>query len=320
MVPPWMLAVAAMFSVQLGSALSAHVMDEIGPGGTAWLRLGLGAIILLIFVRPPIRQAKAKDWPLLIGLGVTTAVQTIFFLGAIDRIPLGTSVSIEFLGPLTVAALGSRRKRMLVWPALALVGVVLMSRPWEASFDLVGILFAAVAAVGWGVYILLTQKLGDRFSGVGVLSISVPVAAVVTTVVGLPQAMGHMSWSIVLVGVGLALLMPVLPYIFEFLALKRMNQNAFGTLMALEPAFGVLLGLLVLHQSVDLLTGLGLVLVITGGVASQFDGSRESVPEARETVDLAPVPTPLAGGDPSTDIDVDTASGALDPSSEGNAS
>lgn len=126
-VPPWGLAVAAMMSVQLGSAMSVHLISAVGPAGTAWLRLSMGALIFLALGRPPLRAVRRRDLPALIGLGVTTGLQTIAFLAAIQRIPLGTAVALEFLGPLTVAAVRSHSARALIWPALALLGVALLT-------------------------------------------------------------------------------------------------------------------------------------------------------------------------------------------------
>src|SRR5215469_12364364 len=121
-VPPWGLAVAAMLSVQLGSALSVHLISTVGPAGTAWLRLSAGALIFLALARPPLRSIRRHDVPAIVGLGVTTGLQTIAFLAAIERIPLGTAVAVEFLGPLTIAAVRSHSRRALIWPVMALVG------------------------------------------------------------------------------------------------------------------------------------------------------------------------------------------------------
>lgn len=130
-VPPWGLALAAMFSVQLGSALSVELIETVGPAGTAWLRLTMGALVFVVIARPPWREVRRPDVPVLLGLGVATGLVTILFLAAIERIPLGTAVAVEFLGPLTVAAVRSHTRLALVWPALALVGVALLTRPWH---------------------------------------------------------------------------------------------------------------------------------------------------------------------------------------------
>ena len=285
-VPPWALALAAMFSVQLGSALSVDVIHAVGAAGTAWLRLSMGAIVFLLLARPPLRQVRRHDVPALVGLGVTTGLVTIAFLAAIERIPLGTAVAIEFVGPLTVAAIRAHSRRALAWPALALLGVMLLTEPWHGHPNPAGVGFAAFAALGWAAYIILTQHVGDRFSGLGGLSITVPIAALTAATIGIPQAAGHITPSILAAAAGLALLLPVLPFALEMLALRRMTTTAFGTLMALEPAIGFVLGLLVLHQTPAAIHIVGIMLVVCAGAAAQRRGLRN--PETDQGADLEP--------------------------------
>jgi inner membrane transporter RhtA len=279
-VPAWTLAVTAMFCVQLGSALSLPLIGEVGPAGTAWLRLTAGALIFLVLARPRLRGLNRRDLPALIALGVTTGVMTCLFLAAIERIPLGTTVAIEFLGPLSVAAFSSHSRRALAWPAIALVGVLLLTEPWHGSVNAAGIAFAAGSAVGWAAYILLTQHVGDRFSGLQGLSLTMPVAAVTAAIAGIPQAHNHITGSTLLAATGLALLLPVLPFALEMTALRHMAPSAFGTLMALEPALGVVLGLIVLHQHPSALQILGIALVVTAGAGAQRNGRRTTHPPA----------------------------------------
>ncbi|WP_374210605.1 EamA family transporter [Dermatobacter hominis] len=283
-----------MVSVQLGSALSVDLVDTLGPAGTAWLRLTVGAVVFLAIARPPLRSIRRPDVPSLLALGVASALVTIAFLAAIERIPLGTAVAIEFLGPLTVAAVHSQHRRALVWTGVALVGVVLLNQPWHGDVDAAGVAFAGLAAVGWATYIVLTQRIGDRFSGLGGLSITVPVAAVTAAAFGIPQAAGHLSPQVLLAAAGLALLLPVLPYSLELLALRRMTHTAFGTLMALEPAIGLVLGLVVLHQRPSAVQLVGIVLVVLAGAAAQRGGLRHadrSGPDDAPSADVA-VPFP----------------------------
>jgi len=273
-IPPWALAITAMLSVQLGSALSVNLIATVGPAGTAWLRLTAGALIFLAIVRPPLRDVRRADVPVLLALGVATGLMSILFLAAIERIPLGTAVAIEFLGPLTVAAVRSHSTRMLTWPALALLGVVLLTEPWQGEINVAGVAFAALGATGWATYILLTQRIGDRFTGIQGLSITIPIAAAAAAVMGIPQAAGHITPGILAAALGLALLLPVLPFALEMLALRRMTHTAFGTLMALEPAFGLLLGLVVLRQVPSWLQVLGIILVVSAGAGAQRGGTR----------------------------------------------
>lgn len=273
--PAWVLAVVAMLSVQFGAAVSIYLFDDVGVGGTAWLRLSLSAVVLILLVRPRYWRWSVRDLRTPILLGVVSAGMTLSFLAAIDRLPLGTVVAIEFLGPLTVAALNSRSRRALAWPALALLGVVLLTEPWRSEVDLVGIALAGVAAVGWALYIVITQRVGDRFEGLFGLSVSIPVAALVTAVVGVPQAWGSITLEVLLIALGAAILLPLIPWTLEFLALRRLTKSAFGTLMALEPAFAVMVGVAVLGQAAGVLDLIGIACVMVAGVASARSGRRD---------------------------------------------
>lgn len=271
-VPPWTFAVTAMLSVQLGSALSIGLIRDVGPAGTAWLRLSIAGLIFLAITRPPLRAIRRRDLPVLLGLGLATGVQMVTFLAAIDRIPLGTCVAIGFLGPLSVAAVRAHNRRSLIWPALALFGVVLLTHPWQGAIDPGGLLLAALAAAGWAAYIVLTAEIGDRFAGFTGLALTVPIAAAIAAIAGIPEAAGHLNLGVVLAGTGLALLEPVIPYACELIALRHMAPAAFSTLMALEPAIGSILGLLVLHQGLSIIQILGITLVGLAAAAAQRIG------------------------------------------------
>ncbi|MFJ2620349.1 EamA family transporter [Glutamicibacter sp. NPDC087344] len=281
--PPWTLAVAAMLCIQLANALSVGVLQEVGPAGTAWLRLCFGVVFLWIIARPSIRSLRRKDVPMLLGLGVVTGFMTVFFLGAVERIPLSTAVAIEFLGPLILAGIMSARRSALIWPAIALVGIVLLTEPWTGSIDPVGVGLALAAGACWALYNLLTQRVGDRFAGVSGLSLTIPIAALATMPVGLPQVIhGNLHWWVLPTAAGIALITPVIAFGLEMLALKRMNHTAFGTLLSIEPAFGVLIGLLILSQMPSLFQVVGIVVVVAAGAAAQWNGGRQSSGELTE--------------------------------------
>ena len=279
-VPAWMLAVVAMLSVQLGAAVSVGLFDDVGVAGTAWLRLTLGALGFILIARPKYWQWTFAELRAPILLGVVSGGMTLAFLAAIDRMPLGTVVAIEFLGPLTVAALHSHSARALAWPLLALVGVILLTEPWQGAPDLAGILLAAAAAAGWGLYIVITQHVGDRFAGVDGLAISLPVAAIVAAIVGIPQAWGGITLDVLLVALGAAILLPLIPWTFELYALRRLTKAAFGTLMALEPAIALTIGAVVLRQTPAFFQYLGIACVVIAGVAAERTGRRaDALPE-----------------------------------------
>lgn len=274
-VPPWSLAVLAMLLIQLTNALSVTVIQDVGPGGTAWLRMCFGSVFLWLIVRPRLSRIRRRDVPGLVVLGLATGFMTVFFLSAVERIPLGTAVAIEFLGPLTVAGLTSPKRSALVWPLLAFVGVVLLTEPWHGRVDLTGVGFALAAGTCWALYNVFTQLVGDRFSGISGLSLTIPIAAVFTSVVGLPQVMaGHMDVRVLLLAAGIALMSPVICFGLEMLALRRMTHTAFGTLLAIEPAFGVIVGLLVLSQAPTLMQIAGITLVVLAGAAAQRGSAR----------------------------------------------
>jgi inner membrane transporter RhtA len=276
-VPPWTLAIAAMLAVQLSNALSVPVIEQVGPGGTAWLRMCFGAAFLWLFARPAIRSVRRADLPALLALGVVTGFMTTFFLSAVERIPLGTAVAIEFLGPLTVAGIMSKRRRALVWPLLAFAGVLLLTEPWQGSVDLLGVGFALAAGTCWGLYNLLTQHVGDRFSGISGLSLTIPVAALATLPIGVPQVVGGgFTWWVLPAAAGIALITPVIAFGLEMLALRRMTHTAFGTLLSIEPAFGAIIGLLVLTQTPSVLQIAGVAIVVAAGAAAQRGGGRDS--------------------------------------------
>lgn len=269
------MAVTAMLFIQLGNALSVPVIERLGAAGTSWLRMCFGALFLVVIARTAFRSLRRKDFPALVALGVATGFMTTFFLAAIERIPLGTAVAIEFLGPLTVAGLMSKNRRALIWPALAFIGVVLLTEPWHGQIDLAGVGFALAAGVCWGLYNLLTQHVGDRFAGISGLALTLPIAALATLPFGLPQVLGSdFAWWAIPAAAGIALLTPVIAFALEMIALRRMTHTAFGTLLSIEPAFGILIGLLVLSQQPTLVQLLGITIVIIAGAAAQRDGKR----------------------------------------------
>ena len=277
-VPAWSLAVSAMLSVQLGAAISIGLFPDIGVAGTAWLRLTLGAIGFVLLARPRYWQWNWRELRAPVVLGIFSGVMTLCFLEAVARLPLGTAVAIEFLGPLTVAAVRSPTRTALIWPLVALTGVLALTEPWTGEVNLAGVLFAAGAAVGWGAYIVITQYVGDRFAGIDGLAISLPVAAAVAAFVGLPQAWGNITPQVMLIGIVAAILLPLIPWTFELYALRRLTASAFGTLMALEPAMAAVIGAVLLHQEAGALQVLGVVLVVVAGIGAERRGHRDGEP------------------------------------------
>jgi inner membrane transporter RhtA len=269
------MAMASMLCVQLGLAISVGLFDRIGAEGAAWLRLAWAGVILLVVVRPRPRAFTRRTFAACVALGVVTAAITLLFMAALDRIPLGTASALEFLGPLSVAVVNGRA-RTLVWPLLAAVGIVLLTQPWAGTIDPVGVAFALGAATCWAAYIVLTQRVGDGVDGITGLAVSMPVAGLVATAVAAPSVLGRMTPELVLIGFGLAVLLPVVPFALELLALRRLTTAAFGTLMSLEPALALLIGLALLHQVPNVGAIVGMVFVVTAGIGAARTGARST--------------------------------------------
>lgn len=266
------LATASMVTIQLGAALSEPLFDRVGPAGLVSLRLVLAALLLWPFMRPRLRGRTRQDLAAVVVLGACSGGLTLCFFEAIARIPLGVAVTIEFLGPLGVALAGSRHGRDVAWVVLAGAGVALLTLGGGAGgpLDIVGVGFAGVAAAFWAAYILLTKRVGARWAGLEGLSVSLAVAALVTLPAGVAAAGTELLVpEVLLAGLGLALLMPLAPYAFELIALRRLPTALFGVIMSLEPAIATLLGLLILSQGIALtgVIAIAMVSVASAGAA-----------------------------------------------------
>ena len=272
------MATGSMLCVQLGLAVSVTLIDRVGAEGAAWLRLVWAGALFLVVGRPwRLRLAR----PALLAsvlLGVATASVTLLFMAAVARLPLGTASALEFLGPLGVAVARGRGSGRFVWPLCAALGVLLLTEPWTGAADPVGVAFALAAACAWAAYILLTSRVGDQVQGLAGLSISMPVAALVATLTVGSSVVPRMTPELLLVGLGLAVLLPVVPFSLELLALRRLSTAAFGTLMSLEPALALLIGLVVLGQVPAPLAVVGIGFVVVAGVGAERTGARH-VPE-----------------------------------------
>ncbi|VEG40998.1 putative permease, DMT superfamily [Mycolicibacterium flavescens] len=270
-----LMAVAAMLSVQTGAAVAVTLIDRIGAEGAAWLRLAWAGVLMLVIVRPRPSAFTWATFRMCVLLGVVTAAITLLFMAALARIPLGTASAIEFLGPLAVAVAHGTGRTRLLWPGLAAAGVVLLTQPWAGEIDPVGVLYALASAACWAAYILLTQRVGDEVVGMSGLAVSMPVAGLVATLAVGHLVLPRMSPEILLIGIGLAILLPVVPFALELLALRRLTTAAFGTLMALEPGFAMAIGLIILHQVPRPLGVLGMCFVVAAGMGAARAGARE---------------------------------------------
>jgi inner membrane transporter RhtA len=262
-----------MCCVQLGVAASVALAERVGAEDVAWLRLVCAGAILVAAVRPWRASFSRSALLTCTALGVTTAGLTMLFMAAVVRLPLGTASALEFLGPLGVAvARGSGPARL--WAVVAAGGVLALTEPWHGGTDPLGVALALGAAACWAGYIVLTQRAGDEVTGVRALAVSMPVAAVVATLTVGPSVVGELDWELVIIGFGLAVLMPVIPFSLELLALRRLTVAAFGTLMSLEPAIALVIGFAVLAQAPPPGAVAGIALVVAAGIGAQRTGAR----------------------------------------------
>src|SRR5215213_3913904 len=270
------MAMGSMLCVQVGLAIAVTLIDRIGVEGAAWIRLAWAGVLMLVIVRPRVAAFTWATFRVCVVLGVVTAAITLLFMAAVDRIPLGTASALEFLGPLGVAVAHGKGGHRLVWPGLAAIGVVLLTQPWAGAVDPIGVIYALVSAVCWAGYILLTQRAGDEVTGINALAVSMPVAGIVATIAVGPWVLPRIMPDILLIGIGLAILLPVVPFALELLALRRLTTAAFGTLMSLEPAFAMIVGLVMLQQVPGPAGVVGICFVVAAGIGAARTGARPS--------------------------------------------
>ena len=283
-----------MASVQAGAALSTHLFQAVTPAGSAWLRLAIAALILLLVTRP---RPRAIGWPALRGavlLGVMTAVLTLAFIEAVARIPLGTASAIEFLGPLGVAAIGSHRRSALVWPTLALAGVTGLTEPWHGQLNLSGVGFAAVAALGWAGYILLTQRVGVQLRGLHGLAISLSTAALDAAPIAAWPALRGLT-PVIAAGAGAGRPGSAAAVQLGTAGAAANARRRLRHLDGLEPAMAAVIGLLLLAQPPALWQIAGITLVVTAGIGAQRTGPPAMVKTAAGASRPAGPPALTAG-------------------------
>ncbi|HEX4466129.1 MAG TPA: EamA family transporter [Solirubrobacteraceae bacterium] len=278
-VPSGVLVVGSIGSVQFGSALAATLFAEIGPGGIVFLRLLFAALILLVLWRPRPSEHSHSQLVLAAVFGLVLAGMNGCFYESLDRIPLGIAVALEFVGPMTVALLGSRRSADLFWVALAVVGILALTRPSGHGLDGTGIALALIAGCFWGVYIVLNARLGRAFESGSGLALAMAVGAVVAAPLGIGSAGAELLHAQpLLLGACVGVLSSVIPYSFEVEALRRIAPPVFGVLMSLEPGMAALAGLFVLGQHLSPRAVAGIALVAVASVGASRRGPELPLP------------------------------------------
>ncbi len=269
-------------SVQLGAGIAKDLFDEADPTTIVWVRLAVSALVLAVVARPAVRGRSREDWLVVLAFGATLGLMNWAIYQAFARIPLGIAVTIEFVGPLTLAVLGSRRARDLVWVALAGLGVLLLGLE-RAQLTAAGVLFALLAGGAWASYILLSAQTGQRWPGFDGLT----MASIIAAVLLVPLLLGSGATSslgdhrILLLGALVGLLSSVIPYTCELVALRSLRPSVFSVLMSLEPAAAALAGLVVLHELLSPVQLLAMACVVAASIGATRSGATiaEPVPD-----------------------------------------
>ena len=270
-----------ILSVQFGAGVAKSLFDEVSPTLIVWLRLVTSAVVLVVLARPALRRRTPRDWLVVAGFGASLGVMNWAIYQSFARIPLGIAVTVEFVGPLTLAVLGSRRPRDLLWVLLAAVGVGLLGLE-RGHVTVAGVLFALLAGAAWATYILLSAQTGRRWPGLDGLAVASVVATLLLTPVALRSGGSDLGdGRIVLLGAAVGLLSSVIPYSCELVALRSLPPAVFSILMSLEPAAAALAGIVVLGEFLAPVQWVAMACVVVASVGATRSGSAitEPVPD-----------------------------------------
>jgi inner membrane transporter RhtA len=268
--------------VQTGAGIAKGLFDDLGPAGAVLLRTLFGAVLLCLVWRPRVRGHDRRELGLALLFGLVLAAMNLTFYEAIDRIPLGIAVTIEFAGPLAVAVAGSRRRLDAAWVVLAAAGILLLVRTDGDGANLAGVAFALAAAACWAGYILLSQRVGRAFPRAEGLALAMVIGTVALMPVGIAGGGTELLAAHALgIGVVIGLLSSAIPYSLELEALRRLPARVFGVLLSLDPAIAALAGFVILGQDLGVreILGIGLVVAASVGASATAD-----VPEPAEAM------------------------------------
>lgn len=276
--PAFGLVGVAICSVQFGSALAAKLFAEVGSSGAVLLRLVSAAIVLMALWRPRLAGRARRELVLACAFGLVLAGMNLCFYAALARVPLGIAVTIEFVGPLAVAVGSSRRPLDLVWVALAVLGILALTRGGTTHLSTLGVVFALLAGCFWGTYILLNSRLGRAYAGGTGLALAMCVAALIGLPFGVADGGSHLlAPRALLLGSAVGMLSSAIPYSFEIEALRRIEPGVFAVLMSIEPGVAAVAGLLVLGQGLGVRAVLGIVLVVLASLGASRGSSKAPV-------------------------------------------
>jgi inner membrane transporter RhtA len=276
-VPPAALVIVSMLSAQLGASIAKLLFASLGPFATVSLRMLFAALVLLVIWRPAIRGRSRADLLAASALGLTFAGLSLSFYAALERIPLGVAMTLEFAGPLGVAILGSRRRLDLLWGVLAAAGIFVLS-PLGGTVDSLGAALALLAGAFWAASILLSARIGRTIPGGSGLALAMVVAAIVTLPFAATAGPALADPMLLLAALGVGVLSSVVPFSLELEALRRIPVRVFGVLMSLEPAVAVVVGLIVLNEALGPRQLVAVALVVTASIGAERTARREKGP------------------------------------------
>lgn len=274
-VPPQIFALLAMVSVQIGASLGKGLFQTIGPLGTTFLRLGFAALLLCLYWRPSLRGLTRKNVMTIVLFGIAIVTMNSAFYASIARIPLGIAVTLEFVGPLGVALLQSRRLKDLIWAAIATIGILLLAPIGSTNIDMYGVGLALLAGVFWGLYIILNVHIGRDFSGGTGLSLSMIVAAILIAPLGISSGGSAMfAPHSLFLGFAVSILSTVIPFSLELEALRRLPSRLFGIFMSVEPAMAALAGFILLGEVINMRSIIAIGFIMTASIGTSLEGKK----------------------------------------------
>lgn len=279
-----LIVVVGLICQEVGAGIAVLLFPDAGPVGMVTLRLVFSAAILLAVFRPSLRGRSRADWLTVLGFGGVLAGMNVLFYLALDRLPLGPTVTIEYLGPLILSVVIARRASAWLWAVLALGGVALLARGGFDGLDPVGVLFALGAGAAWVGYILLSARTGSRWARLDGLAIAMAIGGLGVLPFGVASAgEAFLDPRVLLLGFGVAMLSSAIPYGLELLALRRLPADTFSILLSLAPALAAAAGFVVLHQRLEVLDLVAIALVVVASMgAVRAAARRRGLPPAPE--------------------------------------
>ncbi|MGO3320812.1 MAG: EamA family transporter [Microbacterium gubbeenense] len=280
---PVALIVGSCMSLQFGAALAVQLFPDLGTWGVTSLRLTIAALVLVVIARPRILSYTRAQWIAIGWFGLSLAGMNGFFYASLAWLPLGPAVALEFIGPLLLAALLTRRGVDFAWVGLAIAGVALFAVDGVIGsdpLDLIGVGLVLVAAAFWMLYIRASARVGSLIPGIGGLAMALVIAAVLLLPFGIPTittlaARPELLW----LAVGTAVFASVVPYTLELSALRRLPQRVFGVLISLEPVFAALFGWILLAQNISIMKIAGIALIVAASIGIAVAARKKTSPQ-----------------------------------------